>query len=461
MGEETRFPYMEATAGTMPKRGRDFALVRLPGFRSNSAHSPMNIRLIAALSALLLPLAPLASRASEFLPSGARVAVIGDSITEQKIYSKYIECYLLACTDRDDLTLFQFGWSGERAEDFANRLANDLAIFRPTVATTCYGMNDGSYAPYSEAVGKSYQTHMTRVVEGLKTAGVTHIVVGSPGAVDPDYFTRLDGNVYNQTLARLRDIAGELAKEKGLPFANVHDTMTAALAKSKAALGRDYAPFGGDGFHPSAPGQLLMAQAFLKSLGLDGAIGTLTLDLGTGSGSASEGHKVLSVAGHTFELESSRWPFCFDADPKSSTSNRSILPFASFNEELNRFVLVAKGLDAPRAKVTWGEQTREFSREELEAGVNLAAAFSATPFDGAFRALEEAVAAKQAFETVSIKGLITSFRGLSQEAAADPELAAAFDTIRNKVAARHAQLHQAARATIRPVQHRLAIEPLR
>ena len=83
------------------------------------------------------------------LIENARVAVIGDSITEQKLYSKYIETYLLACTGRTDITVFQFGWSGERADGFANRLANDLAVFGPNVATTCYGMNDGSYQPYN------------------------------------------------------------------------------------------------------------------------------------------------------------------------------------------------------------------------------------------------------------------------------------------------------------------------
>jgi hypothetical protein len=88
---------------------------------------------------------PSACALNPLLPPNARVAVIGDSITEQKIYSKYIETYLLACTGRSDIKVFQFGWSGERAGGFAARLENDLAVFNPNVATTCYGMNDGSY----------------------------------------------------------------------------------------------------------------------------------------------------------------------------------------------------------------------------------------------------------------------------------------------------------------------------
>jgi len=397
---------------------------------------------------------------SDDLPANARVAVIGDSITEQKLYSKFIECYLLACTGRDDITVFQFGWSGERADGFANRLANDLAVFHPTVATTCYGMNDGSYQPYNEVIGAAYEKNMLRVIEGLKAAGVSRIAVGSPGGVDPDFFkTRLDGKVYNENLAKLRDIAKSLAEKNGLAFANVHDTMMAALPKSKEALGKDYSPFGGDGFHPSPSGQLLMAQAFLKALGLDGDIGTVTADL-SGKATASEGHKVLSSSGGSVEIESARWPFCFDADPKNPGSTRSILPFTDFNESLNRFTLVVKGLSAPRAKVTWGEQSLEFTREQLEAGINLAAEFPATPFDESFQKLMEVVAAKQQFETTAIKSLVTNFRIFGEEAKNDAELAAAFETIRRQVGKKHAEHHASARKRIQPVKHTVKIEPV-
>jgi hypothetical protein len=49
------------------------------------------------------------------LKKGDRVAIAGDSITEQKQYSKFMELYLLACVPELELTMFQFGWSGERA----------------------------------------------------------------------------------------------------------------------------------------------------------------------------------------------------------------------------------------------------------------------------------------------------------------------------------------------------------
>ena len=406
-------------------------------------------------------LAALSLRAESILPANARVAVIGDSITEQKLYSKYIETYLLACTGRKDIKVFQFGWSGERAGGFAARLENDLAVFNPNVATTCYGMNDGSYKPYAPEIGAEYEKNMRAVIAGLQKVGVKAMAVGSPGGVDPDFFKRptIEGSLYNQNLAQLRDIAKKLAEENKQPFANVHDTMMDALTKSKAALGKEYGPFGGDGFHPAPSGQLLMAQAFLKALGFGGEIGVITLNM-KGQSNASEGHTIqpVKLAPGAIQIVSEKWPFCFDADPKSAGSNRSILPFTSFNQDLNRLMLHVIGLSSEKAKVTWGGQTKEFSRNQLEDGINLNAEFDKTPFDGAFANLTNAVGQKQAFETTLVKNLVTHMRVIAAEAAEEPKVAAALAKLKKKLADEHAKQDANVRKTLQPVTHTIMVQ---
>lgn len=109
--------------------------------------------------------------AADLLPQGARLAIIGDSITEQKLYTKYMEAYLLACAGRQDMTVFQFGWGGETASGFANRAVNDLGPFKPTVATTCYGMNDGQYRPFVDEIGNNYENNMRKVAAGCGRQG--------------------------------------------------------------------------------------------------------------------------------------------------------------------------------------------------------------------------------------------------------------------------------------------------
>lgn len=411
------------------------------------------------LRSLFVSLALAASlvRAENLLPANARVAVIGDSITEQKLYSKYIEAYLLACTGRQDITVFQFGWSGERAGGFAARLKNDLSVFNPTVATTCYGMNDGSYTAYTDAIGAEYEKNMRLVLDGLKEVGVKHIAVGSPGAVDTKFFTRFEPAIYNDNLAHLRDIAKKLAGEYGQSSANVHDTMIAAMAKAKPVLGENYDVCGADGFHPGPNGHLLMAEAFLKGLKLDGNIGTITINIG-GESTSSTGHKITSSKAGSVTLESTTWPFCFDADPKASWSTRSILPFTAFNQDLNRYTLVVKGLTKDKAKVTWGTATQEFTKAQLEAGINLAAEFTATPFDAAFADLLTAIGSKQSYETMMIKNLITHFRNLDKEAAGDAEFTAALDVLKKKSMAKQQQYDANVRKRLKAVTHTITVE---
>jgi lysophospholipase L1-like esterase len=422
------------------------------------SHFTTTMRILSLLPLLLLAVS---LRAESLLPPNARVAVIGDSITEQKIYSKYIETYLLACTGRSDIKVFQFGWSGERANGFATRLENDLAVFNPNVATTCYGMNDASYRPYAPEIGAEYEKNMRAVIDGLKKVGVKVMAIGSPGGVDPDYFKKtVTGADYNDNLAHLRDIAKKLAEENKQPFANVYDTMMSALTKSKAALGKEYGPFGGDGFHPAPAGQLLMAQAFLKALGFDGEIGTITLDV-KGASTASSGHVIKGGQNGSVTLESTKWPFVFDADPQSAGSNRSILPFTSFNQDLNRLTLKVLNLGTAKAKVTWGSQSKEFTREQLEAGVNLAAEFTKTPFDNAFAGLTAAIALKESFETLLIKDLVTHMRVIAAEAAEEPKVASALVKLKKKLADEHAKQDANVRRFIKPVTHTIKVEAFR
>lgn len=398
------------------------------------------------------------------LPKDGRLAIVGDSITEQKLYSKFIETYLLTAAGRPDVRVFQFGWGGETAGGFDARLKNDLAAFQPNVVTLCYGMNDGTYRPYEEAIGKRYEDSLRSVLTKLKGDKI-HVVVGTPGAVDTKFFSKPfpanlnSADSYNQSLAKLGQIGKKLAGEFQEGFADVHSPMIDSMAKAKAAYGADYDVCGRDGVHPGANGHLAMAYAFLKGLGCDGNVGEIAMDA-VGKTTASTGHKVLSSAAGKAEIESERYPFCFDSDPKSSGSTRSILPYLPFNKDLNRFTLKITNLASARAKVTWGSESREFTKAQLEAGVNLSEEFVTTPFDQSFAGVMNAVGAKQAYETMMIKGMISQFRAFQSETQKDPELGALFDKLRQKLTSAQANLDNATRAKLVPVKHTLTVTPL-
>jgi lysophospholipase L1-like esterase len=363
--------------------------------------------LIASLVACSLSAWSSVSAADAGLKEGDLVAICGDSITEQKDYSVDIEDYLLMCQPTANLQAVQFGWGGETASGFLSRMANDALRFHPTVATTCYGMNDGGYAPLSPDRAKQYHDCQLGIVQGFKKAGVRFIVVGSPGCVDSQTF-RHDPDaavMYNKTLAELGQIAHTIATDEGVAFADVHDVMMEAMAKSKAALGKDYQFAGGDGVHPGRNGHLAMAYAYLKALGCDGAIGTISMDLTANTAEGSAGHKILSCAHGEVQIQSTRYPFCFSGDANQPTT-RSAINYLPFNQDLNRLTLVVTHAGAEQVSVTWGTVSKAFSAAALAKGINLAAEFPDNPFVPFFNDVESHVRGQQIYETPLVKNYI-------------------------------------------------------
>src|SRR5262249_38208543 len=155
------------------------------------------------------------------------------------------------------------------------RMTNDCLRFKPTVATTCYGMNDHEYRAYEERIGKTYRENSLAIVEAFKANGV-RVVQGSPGCVGKRPGR---GNVNGSTddlnlnLCKLRNIGIEIAQKEQTRFADVFWPMLTAGDEARNRYATNYAIAGGDGVHPNWAGHTVMAYAFLKALGCDGDLG--------------------------------------------------------------------------------------------------------------------------------------------------------------------------------------------
>ena len=400
------------------------------------------------------------------LKKGDRLAICGDSITEQKMYSRIMETYLTVCVPELKITVRQYGWGGEVAPFFRYRMENDVLRFNPTIATTCYGMNDHRYQPYKAEFGNTYRENSESIIRLFKEHDV-RVIQGSPGSIGrmPPWVKNPLGtfNEMNLSLLELRNIDVRLAIEEKVAFADVFVPMLVEGFNAKKKYGPDYMVSGGDGVHPGWAGQLIMAYAFLKAMGLDGHIGTITVDMSTGRPKVSTGHHVLTTmvdmsTGRTkassvsaknseFQLESRRYPFCATGEPDKDSSIRSGMTLVPFNEDLNRFILVVHNSKADRYKVTWADTAKIYTAAELAKGINLADDFHVNPFSEAFNRVDEAVGKKQGYETRQIK---TLFHG--QEGKADIEMTAALtEKVRKPLA-------EAIQSAFKPVRHTIRIE---
>jgi lysophospholipase L1-like esterase len=406
-------------------------------------------------------LSDLTLEADPLIEPNDTLAICGDSITAQHIYSAFIEDYLLMCQPTEGLKVVQFGWGGEQAPEFLARLDNDVFPFKPTIATTCYGMNDGHYAAVTDAVANTYRKAQTDIIEAMKKAGVRTIVLGSPKTVDT-LWRREDPNqaiVYNKTLGSLAQIDKEIAAKEGVAYADVYGAMVETMKKGKAQWGEKFS-FGGDGVHPNQAGHLVMAYAFLKALGYTGDIAEITVDMDLNKATATPGQEVENYKDGVVLLRSTRYPFCFtgsttDPNPNATAGVLKCLPF---NEELNRYLLVVKGLKTAKAKVTWGTGSKEFSAEDLARGINLAAEFvEGNPFAAQFFRINQAVQLQQMQEEMLVKGFMHDEKNYKNLV---PSAADAMDQWIASGMALHDSLYNGVRSLVVPIEHTIKIEPL-
>jgi lysophospholipase L1-like esterase len=395
--------------------------------------------------------------ASSSLQAGDFTVICGDSITEQKLYSVFIEDYLLMCRPAANLQAVQLGWGGEGALSFARRMKSDALPFKPTVATIFYGMNDGGYTASDPVRLKLFRDGMNSIVSTFKENGVRTIVAGTPGVVDADMFKRANSSaeIYNSTLAELGKISREIATEQNVIFADVHSLMLDVMAKTKAKYGNKYHLAGPDGVHPAANGHLVIAYAFLKALGCSGDIGTITFDFVANSATADPEQKILSAANGEIQVESTRYPFCFyGVDPANPGSTRGVLEFLPFNQDLNRYLLVVKNANNEKLKITWGNQSKIFPAAELAKGINLAAEFLDNPFSAKFAEVETAIRQQQTIETPYAR--INGQLALVAQSLPGEQLA--FDQFKQNLISLDEKLRQQAVAAVTPLTHTIKVE---
>ena len=394
-----------------------------------------------------------------------RLAICGDSITEQKMYSRLIEDYLTVCEPELQVSVRQYGWGGELAPGFLARMTNDCLRFKPTIATTCYGMNDHGYRPYEDRIGQAYRESSTAIIEAFKTNGV-RVILGSPGCVGkvPGWTKRANDTLMdlNLNLCRLRDIDIEIADKEQVGFADVFWPMLTAGVAAQKKYNANYAIAGTDGIHPGWAGHTVMAYAFLKAMGLKGDIGVFVVDVKKSKMMVSPGHTLVSAKDGEFTITSSRYPFCACVparqgaasypvcekdDPAKDNTIRSAMTLIPFNQELNRLTLKADNVKAGRRyKVTWGSESKTFTADQLARGINLAAEFPCKPFCEAFAKVDAAVAAKQAYETKQIK-----------EAFRSPETKTDMEGVAARTEKEREPLVGAIRAAFAPVTHTIKI----
>src|SRR5579859_2016794 len=269
-----------------------------------------------------------AAMAADFLiHDGDRVVFLGDSITEQRLYTTYIEAYALTRHPGWKLSFRNVGWGGDTSwlrqrahpdekalfaadeisqqkmiQDSVGRgLSRDVLPLKPTVVTVNFGMNDHSYQAFREDIFRAYVRSQQEIAKELKAQGA-RVAFLTPQPIEekrPDP----DKDVRNESLRKFSDGLKEVCSRDGATFVDQFDPYMAIMLRERAS-NPSVVIGGGDAVHPGPIGHTVMAWAILKGLGAPGLVSRVQVDCNGGKASVENCRvEKLKVANNSVSFE--------------------------------------------------------------------------------------------------------------------------------------------------------------
>jgi hypothetical protein len=331
-----------------------------------------------------------------FFHNGDSVVFLGDSITEQKLYTTYIEAYALTRFPEAKFTFRNVGWGSDTAwlrqrahpdegKLFAAKgeelqmmveksvgagLARDVLPLKPTAVTVDFGMNDHAYTQFRPDIFRAYSRSQAEIVKVLTKHGA-RVALLTPQPIEerrPDP----DKDIRNQSLRKFSDgLKAVCAKEHAL-FVDQFDPYMAIMMKQRSNDAKAFIG-GGDAVHPGPAGHTLMAWAILKGLNAPALVSSVEVDLAASGGEVThaENCRVSNVkvdqGALSFDRVDQALPMPIDRRAEPA------LKLAPVLDDLNRYELKVKGLSADRYDLTIDGQTAgTISKDDLAKGYNLA-----------------------------------------------------------------------------------------
>jgi len=347
--------------------------------RFHSCSRNITLVLWALLVTTLGPWRAAWAQGNFYLKGGDRVVFYGDSITEQRLYTAFVETYVLTRFPQLHASFVHSGWGGDRVTGGGGgpidvRLKRDVMAFKPTVMTIMLGMNDGSYRAYDEAIFKTYATGYEHIIDTIKKAlpGIRITVIQPSPYDDVTRPPNIDDG-YNNVLIRYGQFVKELGQRENLTVADMNTPVVAALKRAKTAdakLAQEIVP---DRVHPGPGGHLLMAEALLKAWNAPATVTAVEIDAAHQKVVRAENTMVADLRqrnGLSWTQTDKALPMPIDLkDPVVSLAVHS----SDFVDALDQQPLKVTGLSAAHYSIVIdGDKLGSFGKEQLEEGINLA-----------------------------------------------------------------------------------------
>jgi len=299
------------------------------------------------------------------LAPGATIVFMGDSITHQCLYTRYLRLFYATRYPHIPIRVYNGGVGGNVVSSAFKRFACDIAEPGPAIVAVLFGMNDAAYQPFDEKRLAAYRGQTTQLADRIRAETSAEPLLLTPTFYDKPEEAPTEG--YNATLVRFGDALREIGREKRVPVIDLNAPMAAAAA----ALRRiDPASRLADPIHPDKRGHFVMVYAFLKGVGVRGTVSSVVLDVTTGAARTEAcllARVRLAEDAAAFDLLAHALPFPYPEDV------RAVLGVVPFTEELNREWVQVAGLREGLYELRIDDEpVGAYRAEDLARGIHLA-----------------------------------------------------------------------------------------
>jgi lysophospholipase L1-like esterase len=313
-----------------------------------------------------------------YLKSGDTVVFYGDSITDQRLYTTFVETYAITRFPQYDVTFVHSGWGGDRVTGGGGgpidvRLQRDVFPYKPTVMTIMLGMNDGHYRAFDDSTFDTFANGYKYIVKSVKTAlPNVRITAIEPSPYDDVTREPLFPGGYNAVLVRYGGFLRDLGKTENLKVADMNFSVVQELGKAKLLDPEAALKLLPDRVHPGAGGHLLMAKALLKAWDAPAIVTSVEIDPKKLKAVRAENTAVTDLVkddtGLTWSQMDRALPFPI-LEPALSLAVKS----SDIEDVLDRQPLRIQDLAPGQYRLAIdGESLGLFSADQLAAGINLA-----------------------------------------------------------------------------------------
>lgn len=342
-------------------------------------------RLTTYLITCLLVTACTVLPAQQFaLQDGETVVFYGDSITAQRLYTRFVEDFILTRYPDLHITFVNAGVPGDQvsggyAGTMTQRVQRDVQPFHPSMITVMMGMNDGWWGTESPEIDVAFQKGYTQLLDALQKAApdaAMTLIRPTPydeithGTEFPQY-----SRVIDDLAEDVSKIAAERRASTGseILLADFHRPLIDALDRAHARSPQLAPLIIPDRIHPTEIGHWIMAAQLLSTWHVNPVVSSITL-------SARDARVLAATRTTITQLQKTatglRWTQQDQALPLPFDFNNSMISLLLHISEIAQIDqqnLQVEGLATGDYRLLIdGKDVATLSSHELKEGINLA-----------------------------------------------------------------------------------------